>query len=186
MMITTENLIDWDNILNSIIPESGDPISMDLVLDKSTMKDKNSKLLDSYIEISNTWKNAGYDLKNIKWFDYYPDEHYSKQVETIFENIVKADARRVWISEIMPGRSAPYHWDVDDHEEEWLSKGELVRYTCFIEKPTFGHIFILDNQYFYNPDQHSIIKWEDYRLFHAGTNCGHTPFYLFHFLGTPR
>lgn len=186
MAITTENLIDWNDVLQSLIPESGDPITMDLVLDKSTIKDTNSKVMDAYTKISQTWIDAGYDLKNIKWFDYYPGEHFDKQIETVFENLVNAKARRVWISEIMPGRSAPYHWDVDDHEEFWLNEGPLIRYTCFIEKPVFGHIFVLDNQHYYNEPQHSVIQWNDHRAYHAGTNCGPEPFYLFHFVGTPR
>ncbi len=186
MAITTKNIIDWDSIIRSIVPQSGDPISMDLVLDKSTMKNTNSKLLESYKEISKTWKDAGYDLKNIKWFDYYPTEHFSKEVETVFENLINATARRVWISEIMPGRNAPYHWDVDDHEDQWLLEGPLIRYTCFIQKPSFGHIFVLEDTNYYNIEQHTVIKWEDYRAYHAGTNCGYEPYYLFHFLGTPR
>jgi hypothetical protein len=185
LLLTTENLIDWDVLLSKIVHQSGDPISMETVLDKSDAANNNSELLKSYLTIADTWKSAGYNLKNVKWFDYYPGEHFDKSVETKFEKLVNAKARRVWISEIMPGMTAPYHWDVEDHEDTWLAEGDLVRYTCFIEKPTDGHIFVLDDQHFYNATQHSIIKWNHYKQYHAGANCGFTPFYLFHFLGTP-
>jgi len=35
MMLTTKNLIDWDKIIFNISPESGDPITMSAVLNKS-------------------------------------------------------------------------------------------------------------------------------------------------------
>lgn len=183
--MTSEHLIDWDAIVCSIVPQSGDPISMSTVLDKSSTIKQDSKLRTSYQQISETWNAAGYNVENVKWHDYYPSQHFDRAVETSFEQLVNAKARRVWISEIMPGASAPYHWDVEDHETQWSVEGDLVRYTCFIEKPTDGHIFILENQHFYNPAQHSIIKWNNHRQYHAGANCGFDPFYLFHFLGTP-
>jgi len=186
MMLTTKNLIDWDRIIFNISPRSGDPITMSAVLNKSEHARTDKQLMSDYEEIAKTWLNAGYNLENIKWYDYYPGEHFDKSIETAFENLVNAKARRVWISEIMPGITSPYHWDVEDYEQQWLSEGNLVRYTCFIEQPTDGHIFVLEDHHFYNPEQHLVIKWENHRHYHAGSNCGFKPFYLFHFLGTSR
>lgn len=185
-MLTTEHLVNWDAVISSIIPQSGDPISMAAVLDKSSTIKQDSELYNSYQQIAETWKTAGYNLKNVKWYDYYPGQHFDRVIETTFEQLVNAKARRVWISEIAPGITAPYHWDVEDHEKQWLEEGDLVRYTCFIETPKDGHVFVLGHQHFYNPLQHSIIKWDHHRQYHAGSNCGFEPFYLFHFLGTPQ
>lgn len=185
LLLTTKNLIDWDVLLSKIVHQSGDLVSMSAVLEKSNEAYRNPELLKSYHSIAQTWISAGYDLKNVKWHDYYPGEHFDKSIETTFEKLTNSKARRVWISEIMPGMTAPYHWDVEDYESIWLAEGDLVRYTCFIEKPTDGHIFVLDDQHFYNAPQHSIVKWKNYKQYHAGANCGFTPFYLFHFLGTP-
>lgn len=185
-MLTTKNLIDWDDIISSIVSQNGDLICMSSVLNKSSTIKKDSELLNSYRQIAETWKMAGYNLENVKWNDYYPGEHFDCIVATTFEQLVKAKARRVWISEIMPGMTAPYHWDVEDHEKQWLEEGDLVRYTCFIEKPTDGHIFVLDDKHFYNTEQHSVIKWNNYKQYHAGANCGFSSFYLFHFVGTPQ
>jgi hypothetical protein len=183
---STESLIDWDQIVSTIIPKSGDLIKMNAVINKSAKSRENTKLLNSYNEIADTWVQAGYNLENIEWYDYYPGEHFPLEVQTTFSNIVNADPKRVWISEVMPGRCAPYHWDVEDHEDEWLKTGELVRYTCFIDTPKFGQLFILDQDHFYNCSKHRIIKWNHYKDYHAGSNCGYEPHYLFHFLGQPR
>jgi hypothetical protein len=86
----------------------------------------------------------------------------------------------------MPGQCVPYHYDVEDKEKEWLDEGGLVRYVCFIDKPQFGHVLILEDKCLYNVKTHEIYKWDNYRSFHAGANCGTTPYYLFHFLGTPK
>lgn len=185
-MLTTEHLINWDKIISSIVPQNSDVISMATVLDKSSTIKENPELLDSYDQIAETWQAAGYNLKNIKWHNYYPGEHFDRVVEFSFEQLVNAKARRVWISEIAPGITAPYHWDVEDHEKQWLEEGELVRYTCFVEKPTAGHIFVLGDKHFYNARQHSIIKWDNHKQYHAAANCGFRSFYLFHFVGTPQ
>jgi hypothetical protein len=55
-----------------------------------------------------------------------------------------------------------------------------------MDKPKFGHVLILEDECFYNIEQHEIYEWNWYRSHHAGTNCGTEPYYLFHFLGTPQ
>ena len=103
-----------------------------------------------------------------------------------FAELVNVIPRRTFVSEVYPGRCVPYHWDVEDMEEEWLKEGDLVRYACFMDKPKFGHIFILEDEMHYNPKQHDIIEWDFYKNWHAGSNCGSEPWYLFHMLGTPK
>ena len=182
---TTNGLIDWDTVIASIVPRSGDYNSPSTVTDR--VADDPNVNLGYYQDIMETWKKANYDFKNIEWWDYYPGEHYDAGVQEIFANIVNADPRRVFVSEIMPGQCVPYHWDVEDNEEEWLKQGDLIRYVCFIDKqPGFAHAFILEDECFYNMKQGEIYQWNHYRDYHAGTNAGKGPYYLFHFLGTPR
>ena len=71
-MLTTKHLINWDDIISCIVPQNSDPISMSAVLDKSSTIKENPELLDSYQQIAETWQTAGYNLKNIKWNNYYP------------------------------------------------------------------------------------------------------------------
>lgn len=184
---STKDLIDWDAIIASIIPRSGDYNSVKSVIDRSESNwADDPALLGSYHEIIDTWQQANYDLNNIEWWDYYPGEHFDISVQDKFAELVNAIPRRVFVSEVMPGHCVPYHWDVEDHAEEWLKDGPLVRYVCFIDKPKFGHVFILGEECFYNAEQHLSYQWDDYQNYHAGTNCGTEPYYLFHFLGTLR
>jgi len=184
---STEDLIDWDSVIASIIPRSGDYNSVTSVVDRSESNWSDvPELLGSYHEIIDTWQKANYDLTNIEWWDYYPGQHFDVSIQNKFAEFVNAEPLRVFISEVMPGQCVPYHWDVEDHEEEWLKLGTLVRYVCFIDKPKFGHVLIIDQECFYNTEQHLVYEWDNYKYHHAGTNCGTEPYYLFHFLGRPR
>jgi len=184
---STKDLIDWDSVIASIIPRSGDYNSVTSVVDRSESNWSDvPELLGSYHEIIDTWQKANYDLTNIEWWDYYPGQHFDVSIQNKFAEFVNAEPLRVFISEVMPGQCVPYHWDVEDHEEEWLKLGTLVRYVCFIDKPKFGHVLIIDQECFYNTEQHLVYEWDNYKYHHAGTNCGTDPYYLFHFLGRPR
>ena len=184
---TTKNIIDWMSVLEKIIPRTGDHNTVTSVVDRSEAEaSSDQELLGYYRQVIGVWQEAGYDLEKIQWWDYYPGEHFDIEIQNKFADLVNADPLRVFVSEVMPGACVPYHWDVEDKEREWLDKGELVRYVCFIDKPKFGHVFILEDQCFYNVDQHEIYQWDWYRSHHAGTNCGSEPYYLFHFLGRPR
>jgi len=184
---STKDLIDWDSVIASITPRSGDYNSVTSVVDRSESNWSDvPELLGSYHEIIDTWQKANYDLTNIEWWDYYPGQHFDVSIQNKFAEFVNAEPLRVFISEVMPGQCVPYHWDVEDHEEEWLKLGTLVRYVCFIDKPKFGHVLIIDQECFYNTEQHLVYEWDNYKYHHAGTNCGTDPYYLFHFLGRPR
>ena len=184
---STKDLIDWDSVIASIIPRSGDYNSVTSVVDRSESNWSDvPELLGSYHEIIDTWQKANYDLNNIEWWDYYPGQHFDVNIQNKFAEFVNAEPLRVFISEVMPGQCVPYHWDVEDHEEEWLQLGSLVRYVCFIDKQKFGHVLIIEQECFYNAEQHIVYEWDNYRDHHAGTNCGTDPYYLFHFLGRPR
>jgi hypothetical protein len=185
---STEGLIDWDEIVtickNS---QDGDFNSVKTVVDRSEGSwQDNPELLGSYREVIELWHNAGYDLEQIEWYDYYPGTHFDIEVQNKFAELVNVIPRRTFVSEVYPGRCVPYHWDVEDNEKEWLEQGDLVRYACFMDKPQFGHVFILEDECFYNAKQHDVIEWANYRDWHAGTNCGSEPWYLFHMLGTPK
>lgn len=189
---STKGIIDWSEVLKSILPKSGDYNTPGGVIERSSaeldnkLDPKSVRLKESYTDIMDTWINSNYDLHKIQWYDYYPGEHFDIEVQNRFANLVNADPRRVFVSELWPGRCVPYHWDVEDKEEEWLQEGSLVRYVCFMDQPKFGHVLILENECYYNIQQHEIYEWHSYKSHHAGTNAGSEPYYLFHFLGKPR
>ena len=47
-----------------------------------------------------------------------------------------------------------------------------ARYHAHIGAPKFGHVFIAQDQCFYNQAQGDTFKWDDRKYWHAGSNCG--------------
>lgn len=186
LVASTNGIIDWKPILEICQKsDNGDLNTVTSVVDRSEANAEGS-LLDSYRGIIDTWRNAGYNLKDIFWYDYYPGVHFDIEIQNQFAIIVNAEPRRVFVSEVYPGRTVPYHWDVEDKEKEWLEQGKLKRWVCFMDEPKWGSILILEDQCFYNVPQGQIWEWDDYRSFHAAAVCGEFKQYLFHFLGKPN
>jgi len=185
---STQSIIDWDPIVDLCAKSStGDYNSVKTVVDRSegNWKD-NPELLGSYHNVINTWDEAGYNLEEIQWWDYYPGEHFDIEIQNKFAKLVNAQPLRVFVSDVAPCNNVPYHWDVEDNEEEWLKLGKLKRWVCFMDKPRWGNVLILENQCFHNVAQGDIWEWDDYRSHHAGTSMGVHHQYLFHFLGRPN
>lgn len=136
-----------------------------------------------YLEILNLWKNSNFNLESIKWINYYPGKHFSKNVEDTVANQLMINPLRSWISRIDPGFCAPWHWDVDDNESEYLKKGELIRYSCFLQDPTPGHILQIKEKYYYNNSLGEMIRWDNYKDWHAATNFGLSPKFMYHIIG---
>ena len=182
----TKDAIDWNEVVTLCqVSTTGDRNTVTSVVDRSEAGAE-GKLLDSYRDVIGTWENAGYNLKDIYWHDYYPGEHFDIEVQNKFAELVNAQPLRVFVSEVDPGRNVPYHWDVEDKEDEWLKEGKLKRWVCFIDKPRWGSVLILENECFHNIEQGTIVEWDNYRSHHSGTNMGTYKQYLFHFLGRPN
>jgi hypothetical protein len=127
---------------------------------------------------------AGYDTNGAMEFRHYkPGRHFDKEFVDIFSNFVKATPLVIFVSEIQPGKMAPWHWDIDQFETEHSKLGTLVRYHLHLSKPSPGHVFIVDDQVFYNEEQGNVYQWGNRKAWHAGTNCGMYPKYLFSFKG---
>ena len=183
---STVSIIDWDQVLKICIDsDSGDLNTVTSVVDRSEASSEGA-LLTSYRSIIDTWKKADYDLGDIFWYDYYPGIHFDMSVQDKFAEFVNAEPRRVFVSEVFPGRMVPYHWDVEDKEEQWLKEGSLKRWICFMDQPRWGSVLVLENQCFYNTEQGAVYEWNDYRSYHGAGVCGTHKQYLFHFLGKPN
>lgn len=139
---------------------------------------------NGYAEIRDMWRSADFNPASIKWTNYYPDINYTQDlVDDVAKYLRLKGVHRSWISRIDPGYYAPWHWDVDDNEAEYLSNGPIKRYSIMLGKPTIGHVFILDEDHLYNVPEGSIFKWNDYKSWHAGINAGMTPKFMFHIIG---
>ena len=136
-----------------------------------------------YIEIYKMWEDGNFNMSSIKWINYYPGKHFDQEVENSIAKELGITPLRSWISRIDPGYCAPWHWDVDDNEQEYMSKGTIHRYSIFIEDPKPGHIFIINDVAYVNQPCGTIVKWDDYRAWHAGSNVGIESKYMYHILG---
>ena len=73
---TTNGIIDWDSIVTICKNNNnGDHNTVTSVVNRSEAEAE-GPLLKSYREIISTWEQAGYDLNQIEWWDYYPGEHF--------------------------------------------------------------------------------------------------------------
>lgn len=171
--------INWDSIVNSLDTKEGQArtYNVDFYLNKD----------GRFNEVIDLWKTAGYDKSGtVEWINYYPGKDFDQSIITEFEKFTNTICARAWISKIRPGRYAPYHWDIDDYEEEYLKQGELVRYTAHPCAPTSGQVFIVDDHILHNEQQGNVYKWPDHRAWHAGGNCSFQPKFLFNFLGIKK
>ena len=163
-------MIDWDNILEEIKDNPGQNAPFRLPLDEPVVR----KMIDDL---------KGYPSESIEWFNYYPAVDFNVRVVKEFSDLVEKECVRAWISNINPGKTAPWHWDWDANEQSYLKKGDLVRFHVSISPPSPGHVFMVDDKCFYNERQGTIYEWENHRSYHAGANCGSKPKFLFNFLG---
>lgn len=177
---TTGNKINWDSILSNL--GSGHKRDVKAIWDNQTSL-QGSPMYKAYLDIANKWIAAGYRIEDIFWYDYYPEEDYDTEIDETFRSIVGADFLRSWISRIDPGRNAPIHWDVDDNAPKWQEQGKIVRYTCWIDKPRWGSAFIIEDDMFYDIEQGTIVQWDSWDSYHAGTVAGKDPQYLYHYVG---
>lgn len=182
----TGDRIDWNAVI-TMCQHRNDPDknTVTSVVDRSEAEAiGDNKLLDSYRSVIGNWQKAGYNLDEIVWYDYYPGHHFPVEVQEIFAEIIGATPLRVFISEVMPGKIVPYHWDVEDKEEEWLAEyGMLYRYVCCIDKPRPASVMVFDKEALYYNTQGDIFQWDSYKDYHSAANGGEFPQYYFHFLG---
>jgi len=136
-----------------------------------------------YINQTELLKSVGYNENTVEYRHYQSGVHFHKNYETAIASAVNAEALMCWVSEIRPGKCTPWHWDINPWEEEHKQLGEIVRYFCFLSKPAPGHIFVTEQDAYYNEPQGSIYQYEDIHSWHAGTNVGLVPKYLLTFTG---
>jgi hypothetical protein len=137
-----------------------------------------------YGKIHAIWKEANFNSSAMKWTNYYPGKEFSQEfVDDVAFYLRLKGVHRAWISRVDPGYYAPWHWDVDDNEQEYLKYGEIKRYSIMMGDKTPGHIFMLGEDYLYNCVRGSIFRWNNHNEWHSGINAGMTPKFMFHIIG---
>jgi len=137
-------------------------------------------------QLIKVWENAG--IKNspdIQWVDFLPDMHFSAEWVQKFGDWLDVEPAGAWVSSVPPGYMVPWHPDykMPDEEQEWLAKGYLHHYTCYICKPSFGQVSIVDKDAVYNATQGDVYEWDDWQDWHGGLNMGLETKYMFNFFG---
>lgn len=141
------------------------------------------KFYEEHLELKRLAVAAGYSQgDSVEFRHYYPERQFNINFVKKFENIVNAKCLISFVSEIRPGKCAPWHWDINP----WLDQyppGEIVRYVCFIDAPHPGQAFMIDDDCFYMEQQGSIYQYPSLDSWHAGFNAGLKNKYLFTFTG---
>lgn len=134
-------------------------------------------------EIINLWRQANYTPQQIEWINFYPGKDFDEAVINEFFGHTNLTMARAWISKLRPGKSAPWHKDIDDDIEKYQEKGELTRYSVYLNKPAYGQVLTIKDKTYYMVPQGTLIKWDHYMDWHGASNCGFEDQYLLHFLG---
>ena len=168
--------LPWNNIINSLSVLEGTSITTD--------KERWNIDTPGYMEIYQIWRDANFNASSIKWINYYPGKDFEQDiVDNVAAHLQFQGVHRAWISRIDPGYMAPWHWDVDDNEDEYLQKGPIKRYTVIIKDFAKGHVFILNDDYYTKCKVGELIAWPNSRDWHSGINAGMEPNYMLHILG---
>lgn len=172
-------LIDWNSVIEKI--NNVDPAYIgpkhDIGMD-----------VPGVDEVMVPLRDAGYKSKaeggNGAWGMYFPGTNFDEQIAQQFMKFVGMTSYiNCWISKVMPGDVAPWHWDITDDEKTLEAKGNLKRFHCHIDKPRPGHYFQLEDKIFFNEAQGNVYQWPDRKSWHAGANAGLEPKYLFNIWG---
>lgn len=178
---------DHENAI-SFYGNTGDSIDWSKII--SDIQDKEGCILPKLIwpnphfeEMKKLYIDSNYILASAEWINYYPNQDYDSSLNDIFGKIVGYPRyARAWISRINPGKTAPWHWDLDDEEEKYLQGGELVRFMCKMNSDGVAQVTIVGNQAISNAKVGDIYRWNDHRAWHGSVNAGLTPKYQFNYL----
>lgn len=177
------DLIDWDSVIRDIEKATPDYIGpLHEVGDGETVPGVDEvvgQLRDAGYKKINEGGNAGWDM-------FFPGSSFDEAVAQKFMEFVGMDDYiNCWVSRVLPGDVAPWHWDITDDPAtlEAENNGNMRRFHCHIDKPKPGHIVIVDNMCLYNQNQGNVWQWPERKSWHAGANAGLEPKYLFNIWG---
>jgi len=168
------SLIDWDKVIASLDKPS--------YVGPSHKKGDNIPGLD---EVTDLWSRANFKTVHedptgtVGWDMFISGKDFDERItEKFLDFIGLQEYNSCWISKIEVGKMAPYHWDVNDDEEQLSSRNDIRRFHCHIGKPKHGHVLLVDGQCFYNQEQGNTYEWPSRKSWHAGLNCGLEPKYI--------
>jgi len=184
-LLNSETLLNFDLLLKEISSACGHVKTHQTPYGKNINVDQYQQT--EIKKMYDSWKDAGYIEQNvIEWTNYYPDQHFTRNLLTPLIDRLSVSAKNIWISGISPGKCVPWHWDIESNSQSWSREGKIKRFTVFIDPPKLGHIFVVGNQCFYLVEQGSVFEWNEWNDYHLGVNCGFDPKYILHIIGVSR
>lgn len=136
-------------------------------------------------EVVGNLRKAGYthglDGGSASWDMFLPFTNFSEEIALEFAAWAGLDGyTNCWISRILPGYMAPWHWDVTD-DENTLKYENHVRYHVNIGEYDPAHVFIIEDVCLHGQPQGATWKWPSRTSYHCGMNGGLSAKYLFNF-----
>lgn len=162
-------MINWNTVINNL--SNGRVVTVDPA--RWNMNNP------EYAAMLKLWTDNNFNTASVKWTNYYDTKDFENEIA----EQVGVTPLRSWISCVEPGYMTGYHYDIDDNEAEYLTHGEIKRYSVFISNPSVGQLFILGNEYHFSKPQGTVLEWHDYREWHNGINGSLSNKYMFHLLG---
>ena len=178
------DIIDWDYIRNNIDDMKFLKRWCPKNIDEWKWKAENEYFgshQDEVRNLINKMENAKINFDFIQICEYWLEDNDPLIYK--FSNFLNVKPILAYISVIHPGHGIFSHWDIDTSEPDHLSMGNVRRFSCFIEPPTMGHFFIVNDVHMYNQEKGAVWEWDNYRSEHIGVNFGLKTKYLFNFLG---
>ena len=167
--------VDWKSYVSSLDPKNG----------RTRGKDQQDDIHANpkVAALQKVWEQAGYtDNPSVGWIDYEIPFEMVQQ----FADWVGVTPIGGWVTSVPPGYCVPWHPDYTDREEELLSKGQVLRFTCHIGEPKWGQVLVLEDHAFHMEAQGNTYQWSDWQDWHGGMNMGLEPKFLFNFMGYPK
>ena len=181
----TSNIIDWDHVVTNIDNQgfkfNQPPRGYDEWRARGNKEDFIGEQKNSVHSMVSRWESADFNFDYIYLSEYFIEVNHPV-VQTL-GNFLKLTPTFCLISRILPGYGIPTHWDPVNNTEELEKQNKVRRFSCFIELPSIGHVFIIGDHYLYDQPQGAIWEWPDYRTPHIGMNFGLTPKYLLSLIG---
>jgi len=139
-------------------------------------------------EVVGPLREAGYKQKseggNAAWDMFLPGTNFDEElIHQFMDYVGMTEYTNAWISRVLPGDVAPWHWDITDDEATLNAGKQLVRYHCHVSGPEDGHTIIVGDTCLYKQPQGAVWKWPERTSWHAGANAGLVPKYLFNIWG---
>jgi hypothetical protein len=172
-----DKVIDCDLLIDQVKQHTVEPYHGNMTLDPA------DQFYEDHLKQKELYNQAGYSADTVEFRHYYAGKHFDQSIADKFGEFVRAKPLLCFVSEIRPGKCAPWHWDINPWLGEQQQLGEIVRYVCFINKPKPGHIFVIEKECFYWELQGSVYQYPSLNSWHAGSNVGLESKFLLTFTG---